>query len=148
MPKHILVATDGSALADKATVYALDLAKATGAKVTAVTVSESWSPVDIAAKVQAGQMKAVQEFEEHASKVAAKVLGHATEIAQKNGVAIETAHIADAHPAEGIVNAAEIRGCDLIAIASHGRRGISKMVMGSVAQEVMALSKIPVLVCK
>lgn len=148
MPKSILVATDGSELADKALNYAVDIAKRAQTKVTAVTVSEMWSPGDIANKVQAGQFRAVEEFEKHASDVAKKVLQHAQDIAAKHDMRIETLHIADAQPAEGIIRAAEQIGADLIVMSSHGRRGLSKLILGSQAQEVLALSKVPVLICK
>ena len=148
MPKHILIATDGSILADKALVYALDLAKPLDAKVTVVTVSETWSPLDIANKVQAGHMKAVSEFEERAAEEAAKILKHATGIAHDKGVIVATHHIADALPADGILEAAQKDACDLIVMASHGRRGISKLVLGSQAHEVLSRSPVPVLICK
>ena len=148
MTKHILVATDGSELAGKAVAYAIDLAKSLGAKLTAVTVSESWSPIDIANKAQAGHFKAIEEFEKHAADIANKILKDATDIAQRTGTQIATLHVPDENPAEGIVQAAEKQGCDLIVMASHGRRGLSKLVLGSQAQEVMSLSKKPVLIYK
>lgn len=148
MPQHILVATDGSNLADKAVVYALDLAKELHAKITAVTVSESLSASEIANKFQAGHVRAVDEFEKHAADAAGEILTHAKDIAQEKGIAIQTVHIKDSHPAEGIILAADTRGCDLIVMASHGRRGLSKLILGSQAQEVLGYTKRPVLICK
>lgn len=148
MAKHILAATDGSPLADKALVYAVDLAKKLQAKVTVVTVSESWSPLEIASKVEAGHMHAVEEFEKHASTHAKKVLDHAQDVARKNGVSVETLHVKDARPADGILQAVQSVGADLIVMASHGRRGLSKLLLGSQAQEVLSLAKVPVLIHK
>ena len=148
MPKSILVATDGSQLADKALAYALDLAKKAQAKVTVATVSEMWSAGDIANKVQTGHFKAVEEFEKHAADAAKNILQHAQEVAGKGDVRIETMHIPDAQPAEGIIKAADEIGADLIVMASHGRRGLGKLFLGSQAQEVLTLSKVPVLICK
>ena len=93
-------------------------------------------------------MKAVSEFEEHAAEAAAKILKHATDIAHRKGVIVTTHHIADALPADGILDAAQKDGCDLIVMASHGRRGISKLILGSQAQEVLSRSSVPVLICK
>ncbi|MCC2098191.1 MAG: universal stress protein [Hyphomicrobiales bacterium] len=148
MTKNILVATDGSDLAGKAVAYATGLAKDLGAKLTVVTVSESWSPLEIANKAQAGHFKAIEEFEQHASDIAAKVLKEASDIAQRAGAAAETLHIPDATPAEGIIQAAAKQGSDLIVMGSHGRRGLSRLVLGSQALEVMSLSKVPVLIFK
>lgn len=148
MAKHILAATDGSPLADKALIYAVDLAKKLQAKVTAVTVSELWSPLEIATKVESGQWRAIEEFEKHAAEHARKVLEHAQQVARTQGTTVETLHVKDAHPAEGILKATETLGADLVVIASHGRRGLSKLLLGSQAQEILSLSKVPVLICK
>jgi nucleotide-binding universal stress UspA family protein len=146
MTKHILVATDGSDLAGKAVAYAVDLAKSLGAKLTAVTMSESWSTIDIAKKAQTGHFKAIEEFEKHATDIANKILKDTSDIAQRSGAQIATLHLPDENPAAGIVQAAEKQGCDLIVMASHERRDLSKLVLGSQAQEVMSLSKTPVLI--
>jgi nucleotide-binding universal stress UspA family protein len=64
------------------------------------------------------------------------------------GVACETMHVKDQHPADGIVATAKAKGCDLIVMASHGRRGLQKVMLGSQANKVLAYSSIPVLICK
>lgn len=148
MAKHILVATDGSQLADNAVTYALDLAKSTNSKVTAVTVTELWSPLDISSKVQAGHLKAIDDFEKHAAENAEKIFEHVRELAAASGVKINTKHIPDSHPADGILKARESENCDLIVMSSHGRRGLSQLVLGSQAHEVLSRSKVPVLICK
>jgi nucleotide-binding universal stress UspA family protein len=69
-------------------------------------------------------------------------------IARENLVASETLHVKDQHPADGIVETAKAKGCDLIVMASHGRRGLQKALLGSQANKVLVLSPIPVLICK
>jgi nucleotide-binding universal stress UspA family protein len=63
-------------------------------------------------------------------------------------VACDTLHVKDQYPAEGIVEAAQARGCDLIVMASHGRRGLSKLLLGSQATRVLTHTDVPVLVCR
>jgi nucleotide-binding universal stress UspA family protein len=64
------------------------------------------------------------------------------------GIACETLHVKDRYPGEGIVAAAQQNGCDLIVVASHGRRGLGRIVLGSTANEVMTHSTIPSLICR
>ena len=148
MTQHILVATDGSELADKAVIYAVELAAELSAQVTAVTVSESWSPLNIGRKDRIGQLQAIAEFEGRAAEAAEKILSQVRELASHNKVKIKTIHISDVRPAEGIIRVTEDEGCDLIVMASHGRRGVSRLLLGSQAQEVLSNSKVPVLICK
>jgi nucleotide-binding universal stress UspA family protein len=89
-----------------------------------------------------------EKFEEMASANAQSVLNKAKELAEKDGVACRTLHVRDRHPAEGILAAAQEKGCDLIVMGSHGRRGLSRMVLGSKANEVMTHSTIPVLIVR
>ena len=148
MPRHILAATDGSELADHAIAYGSDLAAKLSAQLTIVTVSELWSPSEIANRVGGGQVNAVAEFEQHAAELAQKILTRARELAGKHGIQAKTLHIADAKPADGILQAAREVDADMIVMSSHGRRGLSRLIMGSQAQEVVANSKLPVLICK
>ncbi len=148
MSKHILVATDGSQLAGKAVSYALDLAKTMQAKLTAVNVTEAWSPLEMSTQVRGGNYNAVDDFEKHAADHAIEVFKGVINAGQGEGLTIHTKHIADSRPADGILKAAEEEQCDLIVMSSHGRRGLSEMVMGSQAHEVLSRSKIPVLICK
>ena len=148
MYKHILIASDGSDLADKAVEQGLDLAKGIGADVTIVTVTEPWSPMEMASRLEAGQNNAVDEFERQASEQAAAIFARAEAGAQKRGLSVHTVHVTDQHPADGIVDAAARRGCDLIVMASHGRRGIRRLLLGSQALEVLAGAPIPVLICR
>ncbi len=145
MYKHILIATDGSELAQKAVGQGLALARALDAKVLAITVTEPW------ASVVSGEMTfafPVDEYEKNAAANASTVLASATDIARKVGVTCETLHVKDRYPADGIVETAKAHGCDLIIMASHGRRGVSRMLLGSEANKVVALSTMPVLICR
>ena len=148
MYRHILIATDGSSLATRAAKQGLALAKALGARVTAVTVTELWSASEMAAKAARGEKHPTDDYEAKASAAAEKVLAEIREAAETEGVRCETLHVADERPADGIVRACEQHGCDLIVMSSHGRRGLERLVLGSQATEVVATSKVPVLICR
>ena len=148
MYKHILIATDGSELAQKAEAAALALAKTLGASVTAVTVTEPWEALSMAALAERGIPNPVADYDEQMSAAANRVLFGVSEAAKKLGVACATLHVKDKHPADGIIETAKERGCDVIAIASHGRRGLSRLLLGSQATKVVTLSTVPVLVCR
>jgi nucleotide-binding universal stress UspA family protein len=141
--KHLLIATDGSELADKAVEKGLTLAKQLGAKATLVTVTEPWTA---AVTGEMGLAFPVEEYEEGCAANAAKILTAAETLAKSTGASYETLHVKDKFPAEGIVETAKARGCDLIVMASHGRRGLSRMLLGSQANEVLTHSSIPVLI--
>jgi nucleotide-binding universal stress UspA family protein len=148
MFKNILVATDGSDLAEKVMSHALGLAKIHAAKITAITVTEAWSAVEIAHDVRAGQKDPVGHYEGQAAKAAKSILDKAAKSAQLQGVACEILHVHDQHPAEGIVATASNIGADLIVIGSHGRRGLSRLLLGSQTYEVVTNCKVPVLVIR
>lgn len=148
MFKKILVATDGSDLAQKAVGQAIDLAKIHAAKITAVTVTEFWSAGEVAHNAHLGQRDPVRQFEESAAASAKAILDKAGKAAQSQGVSCELLHVPDKHPAEGIVETATNIGADLIVIASHGRRGLSRLLLGSQTYEVVTHCKVPVLVIR
>jgi nucleotide-binding universal stress UspA family protein len=148
MYKHILIATDGSDLAQRAELIGLTLAKALGAQVTAVTVTEPWDALSMAALAERGMPNPVADYDECMAAAANRILWGMDETAKKIGVSCATLHVKDRHPAEGIIEAAKERGCDLIVMASHGRRGISRVLLGSQTTKVVTLSPIPVLVCR
>jgi nucleotide-binding universal stress UspA family protein len=144
MYKHILIATDGSELAAKAVKAGLTLAKALGARATAITVSEPWTAV------VAGDGSVVfpfDEYEKAAGEAAAKILASVGNIAKEMNIACATVHLKN-YPAEGILQAARDRGCDLIVMASHGRRGFARVLLGSQAMRVLTQSTVPVLICR
>lgn len=148
MYTHILIATDGSELAQKAETTGLTLAKDLKAKVTAVTVTEPWDALSMAALAERGMPNPVADYDEAVAAAANRILWGVGETAKKIGMPCTTVHVKDRHPAEGIIETAKERGCDLIVMASHGRRGISKMLLGSQATKVATLSSVPVLVCR
>lgn len=145
MYKHILIATDGSELAEKAVKQGLQLASRLEATVTAVTVTEPW-PVAVADGVML--TNPVEEYEAIVAQDASRILAAVAGTAGKLGVACATVHVADRYPAEGIIELAKARTCDLIVMASHGRRGLAKLLLGSQATRVLTYSTIPVLICK
>lgn len=145
MYKHILIATDGSDLAEKAVAHGTGLAKALGAKATIVTVTEPWRSM---ATGEAAVAFPQHEYAKAMSSHAKEVLKRAETTAVAAGFTGNVLHISEQYPAEGIVEAARREGCDLIVMASHGRQGLSRMLLGSQASRVMVLSAVPVLICR
>ena len=148
MYSKILLATDGSELAGEAVEHGLRLAKSVGATVVIVTVTEFWSPLEMADDVQAGILEPIQLYEDAVARTAKAILEDATKRAASTRVVSETRHVKDRKPAEGIMNTAELEECDLIVMATHGHRGLQRMLLGSQTAEVIALSKRPVLVIR
>jgi len=145
MYKHILIATDGSELAQKAVGQGLTLARALGAKATAITVTEPWGATATGEVMIAFP---IDEYEKSVASSAATTLSGVADVARKVGIPCDTLHVKDRFPAEGIVETAKQLGCDLIVMASHGRRGIKRMLLGSQANQVVTLSEVPVLICR
>jgi len=149
MYKNILIATDGSELAEKGVDQGVALAKETGAKVTFVSVTELLPSYGIVVAAEwASSPAAFQEYREAITKAATEILSKAKAKATEIGVGAEAVHVENPSPAQGIVEAANARNADLIVIASHGRRGVNKLLLGSQAAEVLSLSTVPVLVIK
>jgi len=148
MYKHILIATDGSELATKALDHGLALAKSTGARVTVVTVTEMWSAMDIAHEARQGKPDPVGHFEDIAAAAAKHILDGAARLTSARGVTCNFVHVKDQHPADGIVDAAKENGCDLIVMASHGRRGVSRVLLGSQAYQVLSHCTVPALIVR
>jgi nucleotide-binding universal stress UspA family protein len=140
---HVLLPTDGSHLSRAAIEKGVQLAKALKARVTGVTVvpREPYSlyQTDITLQVK-------EETARLHRKEAARRLEELQKIAMQAGVPCETVCESSDHPYEAIVAAAATRGCDLIVMASHGRRGVRGVLLGSETQKVLTHSKIPVLV--
>jgi len=145
MYKHVLIPTDGSALSEMAIRHGMALARAVGAKVTVLTVS---LPFRSFAVDPVMVTDTPQRYEEECEALAEKALGIARAEAGVAGVSCETAHVTQAQPYQAIIETAQKRGCDLICMASHGRRGVSALVLGSETNKVLTHSKIPVLVCR
>ena len=148
MYKHILVSTDGSKLSAKAVRTAVRLAKALGAKVTGAYVLAPFvAPVynEAMAYTQLFNPKRLKEL---AVKEAKKALAAVEIEAETAGVPCSTLSTTNEHPWRGIVRAAQARKCDVIIMASHGRRGLAGLLLGSETNKVLTHSKIPVLVCR
>jgi nucleotide-binding universal stress UspA family protein len=143
MYKNILIPTDGSELAGKAVQHGTTLAKALGAKITALTVSLPFHvftfDTGMVEDTSADYKKGVQER-------TAKTLAAVANTAKAAGVQCDTVHVQHEHPYQAIIDTAKSKGCDLIVMASHGRRGVSAVVLGSETVKVLTHSKIPVLV--
>ncbi|KQZ80797.1 universal stress protein UspA [Mesorhizobium sp. Root157] len=149
MYTHILIATDGSDVAKSGFDHGLSLANALSSKVTIVTVTE---PFPLLAGATASGWIAgpddIARYEAGQEAFAKGVLVSAKAAADRAGVKADTLHVADRWPADTIVEVAEARDCDLIVMASHGRRGLGRLILGSQTAEVLAHSKIPVLVVR
>ena len=149
MYKRILIATDGSELAGRALAHGLALANELKAPVTVVTVTQLWSAPEMAL-FSAGKanLDPVRQFEDMAAASAKVILDAAAQKAKVVGVSCELVHIPDQHPAEGIIAIAEQKNCDLIVMASHGHRAVKRLLLGSQVNEVLAHSKVPVLIVR
>jgi nucleotide-binding universal stress UspA family protein len=143
MYKHILIPTDGSDLSNKAIRHAIALAKASNAKVTGITVT---IPFHVFAMDPDTVTDTADSYKKRTNTVATKYLTQLKDAAAAAGVACAVIHAEHEHPYQAIIDAASKNGCDLIAMASHGRRGISAVVLGSETVKVLTHSKIPVLV--
>lgn len=145
MYRNLLIATDGSELADKGVTHGLALAKALGAKVTVVTVSDPWT---IYMTGEVGATFPVEEYERACEASASAILAAVAKRAEAMGVACEKRYVKDEFPAEGILETAKNEGSDLIVMASHGRSGVQRLLLGSQANKVVTHSTVPVLVCR
>ena len=148
MFRHILVSTDGSKLSKKAIQAAVRLAKATGAKVTGVFVIEPYVPPVYGEGTMYVPGNSPKRYKEMAGKEAKKALAEIDIAAQTAGVEYGGATLVANNPWEGIIRAAKEKKCDLIVMASHGRRGLAGLLLGSETAKVLTHSKIPVLVCR
>ena len=145
MYKHIMIPTDGSELSDKAINAGVDFAKEVHARVTGFTaVPEYKVPSEIELMSRHGV--SLEQYERDARKQAEAALQKIADRARAAGVEYDAEYAQSDRPHEAIVRAALKHGCDLIFMASHGRRGISALVHGSQTQGVLTHSTIPTLV--
>jgi nucleotide-binding universal stress UspA family protein len=145
MYKHILIPTDGSKRSARAITQGIALAALLKARVTALSAIPPIPPI-----VLEGLATPVQneELEQNAQDYAIRSLAVTAEAAAAAGVRCETIHIKHDQPWEAIIQTAEQKGCDLIVMASHGRAGVSAVMLGSETNKVLAHTKLPVLVCR
>jgi nucleotide-binding universal stress UspA family protein len=147
MYKHILVPTDGSPLSIKAAKAAVRLASEVGARVTAVYVVPPYAP-SISSDGMGGfsEMHSLRNYQKTMRGVAEKAVAKTVAAAKSAGIKASSVVIDDRQPWQGIVAAAKREKCDLIAMASHGRRGLAGLLLGSETTKVLTHSKTPVLV--
>jgi nucleotide-binding universal stress UspA family protein len=144
MFKRILFPTDGSDLTAKALAMVTQLAKTVGAEVFTLAVKEPF-PYSAISEMQPVPP---QEFYDSQERIAVKHLHHVQETCKAAGIAC-TAHSVEAlHPWEAILDHAKAQQCDLVVMASHGRRGMSALLLGSETQKVLTHSTVPVLVVR
>jgi len=137
-----LVPTDGSELSQRAIEGAVELAHKLGARIVGVTVVEPYAY----ASLSEYRPETIAEYEQRADQIAGERLAGLESRARHDGVPVETAISRSFSPYEAIIDAAERHGCDVIFMASHGRRGLRAVLLGSETQKVLTHSKIPVVV--
>ena len=145
MFKHILVPTDGSQLSSDTIKRAVDFARETGARITFFFAKPDY-PVAFYGEGALIDPTTPEKFAEMADKQAGEVLGACEKLASAAGVSCKTFSATSDIPYEAIIDAATSEDCDLIFMASHGRRGISGLLLGSETQKVLTHSTVPVLV--
>lgn len=144
MYKRILVPTDGSEISAKAVKAAVSLARLTGGSVIALSVKEPF-PYSALSEIQPVPP---QEFYDAQQRIAESRVEAAADIARAEGLSIDGQTVEAVHVWEAIIDLARTKACDLIVMASHGRRGLSAMLLGSETQKVLTHSPIPVLVIR
>jgi nucleotide-binding universal stress UspA family protein len=147
--KHILVPTDGSKLSQKAAKEAASLARILKARITAVYVIAPYMPTlsgDGAILVNHGYDQ--KAYKAASERFAAAALGKIAATVAAAKVKCDQVHVTNPQPWDGIIGAAKKHNCDLIVMASHGRRGLAGLLLGSETTKVLTHSKTPVLVCR
>ena len=144
MYQHILVPTDGSDITRKAIDTAIGLAKVTGARISTLSVKEPF-PYSAVSEMQAIPP---QEFFDAQDRIANANLQAVKDACAAAGLACTGTTVEALHPWEAILEQARTGGCDLIVMASHGRRGVSALLLGSETQKVLTHSAVPVLVVR
>ncbi|RZU02693.1 universal stress protein [Rivibacter subsaxonicus] len=144
MFKRILVPTDGSDIVPIAIARAVELAKLCGAGIEALCVTDPF-PFSAVSEIQP---IAPQDYFDLQEKLARQRVDGVATACSAAGVSCETTIIEGLHPYEAIIEHAERKACDLIVMASHGRRGMSALLLGSETQKVLTHSKVPVLVVR
>lgn len=148
MFRHVLFPTDGSELSHKALAVAIGLAKALGARITAIHVMAPYAPPLADISFTYPDPVSPEDYEKAAKKASAAIRGEVEAEAGKAGVECDAMSAFSNDPWDAIVDAAATRRCDLIVMASHGRRGLAAALIASETQKVLTHSPVPVLVCK
>jgi nucleotide-binding universal stress UspA family protein len=144
MYRNILVPTDGSDITAKAVQTAITLAKTLGARLSVISVKEPF-PYSAISEMQPVPP---QEFYDAQERIAASRVKAVVDAAAAQDLACSGHTIEALHPWEAITDHAKAQGCDLIIMASHGRRGVSALLLGSETQKVLTHCDVPILVVK
>jgi nucleotide-binding universal stress UspA family protein len=144
MFKRILIPTDGSDITKKAVDTAINLAKTVGAQLYVMSVKEPF-PYSAISEMQPTPP---QEFFDAQERIAAKRIAAVVEACKAAGVPHQAHSVEALHPWEAIIDHAKRQECDLLVMASHGRRGVSALLLGSETQKVLTHSTVPVLVVR
>jgi nucleotide-binding universal stress UspA family protein len=147
MYKHILIPTDGSPIADKAVVAGIEFARESGAKVTLFTAVPEYE-IPTEGQVMAHQIISMAEHARRSEQKANAILEPGAEKARAAKLEFRTHYAQCNRPWEAIVDAARAHGCDAIIMGSHGRKGLSRLVHGSQAIDVLTHSSLPTLVLR
>jgi nucleotide-binding universal stress UspA family protein len=147
MFKRVLIATDGTELSQSAIAEGVSLAKASGGEVIAVHATPHVDARVFFAEDVMIQTDADHVVEQHVAAAADRALAVVQAAADEAGVKCEAIHRRD-DPAEGILAVADEKACDLIVMASHGRRGFARLLLGSETTKVLTFAKVPVLVTR
>ncbi len=145
MFRHLLLPTDGSEASDRAIRKALELAREGEARITGLHVMQ---PFHVATYKVESIEESRGSYESHARTMARRFLEVVERGAKELGVRVDTGAVFAEHPYEAIIEAAKAGGCDLLVMASHGRRGMKAMLIGSETYKVLTHSNIPVLVLR
>ena len=148
MYKHILIPTDGSPLSLKAIKVGARLAKSFKAKVTALYVVRPYQPPPGSEGILYADLFSPARYAEQMKKISGEAMAKVQRVAKGEKVDCETVALTERTPWQGIVKTARTRKCDLIVMASHGRRGLEGLLLGSETTKVLTHSKTPVLVCR
>lgn len=148
MYKRILIAIDGSELSTRGLEKGLELAAGLNAEVDILTVCEPWAVGMYDAMGWSAGYENTPKYLEDRCKQAMEVLEPAGAAAAAAGVKANLVHLVDRYAADGIIEAIATHGSDLVVIASHGRRGLSRALLGSQTAEVLARATVPVLVIR
>jgi len=147
MYKHILIPTDGSEVAEKAVAAGVAFATEARARVTLFTAVPEYEPPS-EAEVMAHRVVSMADHERNSEKAANGILAHAAQVAREAGLEFDTDYEQSNQPWQAIVNAAKRHGCDAIFMASHGRKGLSRLIHGSQTIDVLTHSDIPTFVVR
>ena len=145
MYRHILIPTDGSERSEQAIAQGVALAKALGADVTGVTVFPPFHTFVVDPMMIPDSP---DQYRSDCDAEGKKYLGVVRDTADAAGVPCDVVQVVHDHPYQAIIETASEKGCDLIFMASHGRRGVAALLLGSETSKVLTHSRIPVLVCR